>query len=264
MRSSRARCHRSGRPASTPTDRRPGAGCRLGGWASRRRRRLTRRRRSASSGGLRGDRAGGGARWCRARERGHERTGPVPQPVLAQLRDFDRGDDRGPSGAGDQPRPGLGGVRWRPSRRRTCARSIWIRSAVQGSVELGRAGADRARPDGLAARRSPPVDAATTTAPRRPGRGRTVLGADRSAVGATGRSIAASRQSRASPSRRSRANARPSPPRSPGGASARTVRRHRAASRDTPSASPSERTSWSLWRTTSASSVAGAPARKRR
>ncbi len=130
----------------------------------------------------------------------------------------------------------------------------------------------RARPGGSVARHSPRAGAATTTAPRaavrwsvragtKPGRSVRTGGSGRSGGaggGATGRSMAASRQSSASLRRRSRAKARPSPARSPGGASARTPGSPSRVSRYAMSR-PSERTSWSLCRTTSASSVAGAP-----
>ena len=123
---------------------------------------------------------------------------------------------------------------WRPRRRSRWARSTAIRSIVHGApMARGRATAGRA-PERVADRRSRPGRAATTTARRRRRGPRRRAGRrDRVARIVVDRRgpAPASRQASASSSRCSRANARASPARSPGGALAIAPRGRRSRAR---------------------------------
>ena len=160
-------------------------------------------------------------------ERRRQRAGPVPQPMLAELGELDRGDDRGPARTGRKQRPGIGGVGMPSEPAQQVGALDRDPLGRPGCVERGRPWRTERRPDGSVAAE---VGRPAWRPPRLLGFG-PVGGAgrdqserradERRSTGATGRSTAASRQSSASPSRRSRANARASPARSPGGASAR-------------------------------------------
>ena len=230
-RSSRARCHRSGRAGSTPTDGRRRR-LAIGGSGEPAAQARDAAGRSASSAGSGRPEAAAALDGARPLERGDERTGPVAQAVLAQLRRA-RSRRRPRSVRGRPSAP----TRHRPhrdddrARRSRWARSIRIRSAVHGVVELRgawRTELDRAggRPTEVRrpARRPPRFLAARD-------RVRVRAGSDRAAAATGPADRGASRQSSASPSRRSRANARASPARSPGGASARTAASPRRVSR---------------------------------